>query len=141
MKLTGRIVVMTALMAGCDILGPKPVCGCSPLGGGTAVIAGRVLTASDAPAPGASVTWELLTNAPCQNSPTPSLMKAVVTANNDGRFRHTTSWSGGNKCFRVFARAQGATSGSPSSDTQVVNINFALEGPVPDSVELLLRLK
>ena len=141
MKTMFRMAALAVALTACDsIIGVRPVCACSPPGGGTAIIAGQVVTAADAPAAGAVVTWEVLNNAPCQNTASPSAMKAVVTASADGRFRHPTAWSGGNKCFRVFARAQGAAPGSASSDTHVVNIDFGLQGAVPDSVELLIRL-
>ena len=140
MKLMGRLVVMTALVAGCDIVGPKPVCGCTPLVGGSAVIAGRVVTAADAAAPGATVTLQLLNDAPCQNVTPNFLQVKAVAAGSDGRFKLTEAWSGGSKCFRLFARPAGAASGA-TSDTQIVNITYGAGGAVPDSVELLLRLK
>lgn len=131
--------MMAALVAGCDIIGPKPVCGCTPIGG-WAAITGRVVTASDAAAPGAVVTLQLLADAPCANVTPASLQVRMATAGADGRFRLIEAWSGGSKCFRLFARPAGAATGA-TSDTQVVNIQYGVGGAVPDSVELLLRLK
>ena len=139
MKWKTRLVVMTALVAGCDIVGPKPVCGCPPTGG-WASINGRVVTASDALAPGATVTLQLLNDAPCENVTPSSLQVKLTTAAGDGRFRLIEAWAGGSKCFRLFARPAGAAAGA-TSDTQIVNIVYGAVGAVPDSVELLLRLK
>jgi hypothetical protein len=57
-----------------------------------------------------------------------------------GRFRLTVAWSGGDKCFRVWASPPSGTSFAPS-DTQVINIDFRGFSAVPDSVELTLRLR
>ncbi len=134
-----RLGVLGLLVMACDILGPTPVCACSPIGG-WAAITGRVVTASDAAAPGAVVTLQLLADAPCENVTPSSLQVRMATAGDDGRFRLIEAWSGGNKCFRLFARPAGAATGA-TSDTQVVNIQYGVTGAVPDSVELLLRLK
>lgn len=139
MKLTKRIEVMTAIVAGCDIVGPKPVCGCSP-SASAAAITGRVMTASDAAAPGATVTLQMLNSAQCENGTPSSLQVKTTTAAEDGRFRLVEARDRGSLCFRLFARPAGASAGA-TSDTQIVNIVYGAEGAVPDRVELLLRLK
>ena len=139
MKMFFRLTVLVLFIAACDIIGPKPVCGCTPHAG-LAVITGTVRSADDALAPGALVTMQVLEDAPCQNVSPQATITAVATAGSDGRFRHSTAWVGGSKCFRLFARPPGAASGV-TSDTQVVNIDFQMSGAVPDSVELTLKLK
>ena len=138
MKWKTRLVVMTALVAGCDIIGPRPVCGCSPTES-WASINGRVVTASDAVAPGATVTLQPL-NAQCESATPPSLQVKTTTSTEDGRFRFIEARGMGTICFRLFARPAGAAAGA-TSDTQIVSIVYGAGGAVPDSVELLLRLK
>lgn len=140
MKTLMRLLPLVLIVAACDILTPKPVCGCTPLGGGSAVVTGIVRNSSDALAPGALVTMQVLQDAPCQNVTPSATITTIVTAGADGRFRQPTAWGGGNKCFRLFARPAGSPAGV-TSDTHIVNIEFRYEGAVPDSVELLLRLK
>jgi hypothetical protein len=114
----------------------EPVCACSPPEDPRAVITGLVTTGAQEPVPGARVKVQLM-DEPC--TPLPVLLVDTVQAGANGRFRHTESWSGGRKCFRVWAEPP---QGSPlaASDSQFVRIGF-LQAPRPDSVEVALRLR
>jgi hypothetical protein len=70
----------------------------------------------------------------------PTVVVGAVQTGETGRFRHTTSWSGGRKCFRVWAEPpQG--SALARSDSQFVRVDFLDTGASPDSVELTFQLR
>lgn len=105
-----------------------------------AVIAGAVRTSANAAAPAASVTLEVLPDAPCNAAAPGALNPVIIAASGDGRFRHPVAGGIGQKCFRLFARPAGTATG-PTSDTAIVSIEFGTTAAVPDSVEILLRLR
>jgi hypothetical protein len=125
-----------ALLVACDGL-VQPVCACSPPGGGTAVITGTVVDAAALPVVGAPVRLRVLHGDTC-TLPDSTLTYTVETGA-DGRFRHSTSWAGGRKCFGLHAEPP-AGSAASASEMQAVRIDF-LDTVVPDSVELLLTLR
>lgn len=131
--------MMALGLTACGILGPEPVCGCEPTGG-EAVIAGAVVDLASAPVAGATVVKELLPNAPCSATAPGSSPASVVTGSPGGRFRFTNAWAGGNKCWRLWAMPPAGLPRAPS-ESLIVNINFSGSRAVPDSVELLLRLR
>ena len=125
-----------ALLVACGAL-VDPVCGCSPPGGGTAVIRGLVKSPAEAPVPGATVQVRLMTDLSCVE-PAVTITRSAQT-DAAGEFRHSEGWSGGRKCFRVWATPP---AGSPlsSSASELVRIDF-LDGPDPDTTELVLQLR
>lgn len=104
------------------------------------MIAGAVVDPSNAAAVGATVTEELLPNAPCLSTAAGLMPSYAVTNAPSGRFAFSNVWTGGNKCWRLWATPP-AGSGLSASDTVLVNIDFSGMGAKPDSVELLLRLR
>lgn len=131
------LLAVAAVVVACGTV-TEPVCACSPAGGGTAVIVGVVTDASAAPVAGARVRLRLRQDESCaEAAQAPEGAPSHTGA--DGRFRHTASWSGGRKCFRLWAEPpQG--SGLAASDSQDVRVDFGATVR-PDSVELLLKLR
>jgi hypothetical protein len=132
-KLT--VCILCALAA--DACLTEPSCGCSPPGGGTAVITGRVAAPSATPIAGARVVFQLLHDGTCAE---PGVITGFVVSEASGRYRHTASWSGGSKCFRLWAEPPTATAWA-ASDSQVVHVDYGLTGAVPDSIELNFQLR
>ena len=131
------LIAGTGLLFACSGI-TEPVCACSPPGGGTAVITGTVRSPAMAPVPGAAVTVRLMKDETCEDAA--QTLVHVVQTDAAGRFRHRESWSGGRKCFRVWAEPpQG--SALARSDSQFVRINFLDTGVSPDSVELTFQLR
>lgn len=131
------LFVGTALLVACTAI-TEPGCACSPPGGGTGVITGTVTSPAMAPVAGAAVQVRLMHDETCTD-PQATVVRTVQT-NVSGRFRHTESWSGGRKCFRVWAEApQGST--LARSDSQFVRVDFLDAGVTPDSVELTFQLR
>lgn len=129
-----RLLAALALLLSCE---PITVCACSPPGGGTAVITGTVLDPAENPVQGAAVWMRLMQDVSCEEV-TPTITSSVASGA-AGRFRHTTSWSGGRKCFRFWAEPpQGST--LAASEGQLIRIDF-LDTVTPDSVEITLRLR
>lgn len=131
------LITGTMLLLACSGI-TEPICACSPPGGGTAVITGTVRSPALAPVAGAAVQVRLMNNETC-TEPQGTVVHAVQT-DGAGRFRHTESWSGGRKCFRVWAEPpQG--SALARSDSQFVRVDFLDTGVSPDSVDLALQLR
>lgn len=115
----------------------EPICACSPPGGGEAVIGGIVTDPARAPVAGAAVRIRIMHDDTCAEPDT--TLTRVAHADAEGRFRHVEAWSGGKKCFRVWAEPpQGAA--LSASEGELVRIEFR-NVVVPDSVELHLRLR
>lgn len=132
-----RHLVALATAAGMSCTFVTDTCACT-LPVPTAVLAGAVQTAANAPASGALITVEPVLDAPCSAVAQDPL---IVVAMSDGRFRHVApGYTSGSQCFRLFARPAGAATG-PTSDTANVIILFGGPKAVPDSVEVLLRLR
>jgi hypothetical protein len=127
---------LVLLLLACDGI-TEPLCGCSPPGGGAAVIAGVVTDPELAPVAGAVVRVRVVQNESCEEPD--STITRAAQAGADGRFRHVEDWSGGRKCFRVWAEPP---QGSPLSESasQLVRIDY-LDVVRPDSVELSLQLR
>ena len=104
------------------------------------MIAGAVVAPSNVAVVGATVTKELLPDAPCSSSATGLVPSQAVSNAPLGRFAFSNAWSGGKKCWRLWA-VPPAGSGLSASDTVIVNIDFSGIGAKPDSVEILLRLR
>lgn len=116
----------------------EPVCGCSPLGRGTAVITGTVTDPSVAPVEHARVMFKLLFEGTCAGT---GPITGWVQSTASGRFRHTASWAGGTKAFCLWAEPPVGRTWA-TSDSQVVHVNYnGLSGAVPDSVELAFQLR
>ena len=64
----------------------------------------------------------------------------TITNAPSGWFAFSNVWTGGNKCWRLWATPP-AGSGLSASDTVLVNSGFSGMGAQPDSVELFLRLR
>jgi hypothetical protein len=125
-----------ALLFACTSV-TEPLCACQPPGGGTAVVTGTVFDPTSAPVEGATVTVRLVKDLTCEEvEPT---ITGHVQSTTAGRFRATQSWAGGRKCFRVWAEPP-LGSGLAPSERQYVRIDY-LDRPVPDSVDLVLRLR
>lgn len=127
--------VIVLVACGGTVVGP--VCACSPPGGGTAVITGVVSDASAVPVAGARVHVRVAEDGTCVE-PATSLTWTVET-DGDGGYRHQLGWSGGEKCFRVWAAPP---PGSPLADSESehVRIDFR-NGAEPVTVELDLVLR
>ena len=124
-----------ALLFACSGI-TEPLCACSPPGSGTAVITGIVTDAAMAPVGSATVKLRVVKEN-CEEPDT--TITTAVQSGATGRFRHSMSWSGGRKCFRLWAEPpQG--SALAASDSQFVRIDFQ-DGAVPDSVELVFQLR
>jgi hypothetical protein len=115
----------------------EPLCACSPPGGGTAVITGTVGDPRSAPVEGASIRIRVVHDGTCEE-PSYTVTRAVAS-DAAGRFRHTESWSGGRKCFRVWAEPPQGSALS-ASEPQNVRIDF-LDAVIPDSVDLRITLR
>jgi hypothetical protein len=132
-----RIAAAAVLLFACDTITEPTLCACSPPGGGTAVITGTVLDPATSPVVGATVQLRVMNDESCEEPP--ATLGGGVASGAGGRFRHTASWSGGRKCFRVWAEPpQGST--FSASESQFVRIDYGLT-VTPDSVELALRLR
>jgi len=130
------LIAGTALIVACGGI-TEPLCGCSPPGGGAAVITGTVRSPALAPVAGAVVQVRLMKDETCEDV----AQTLVHTAQTDavGRFRQVQSWTGGRKCFRVWAEPpQG--SALARSDSQFVRVDF-FDVVRPDSVELAFHLR
>ena len=133
-----RIVAAAALLVACQNIVGEELCGCSVPGPGRAVIAGAVTDPAAAPAEGAEVRVRLMADATCAEvQPT-----VVRTATTDaaGRFHHVEAWTGGSKCFQVWAEP---AQGSPlaASERHLVRIDFGPSPAGPDSTALDLQLR
>ena len=115
----------------------EPVCGCSPPGGGEAVITGMVLDAASVPVAGAPVRLKLLQDESCAEVSFDQT--GTVTSGADGGFRHTAAWSGGRKCFRIWADPPPASAAAPS-EPRLLRIDYGM-GAEPDSTHLVLQLR
>ena len=131
-----RIAAAVALLVACDPI-TEPLCACSPPGGGTAVITGSVTDAAANPVVGAIVQVRLMNNATCDEMPV--TVTRTATSGTAGRFRHTESWSGGDKCFRLWAEPPQGSSLS-ASESRLVRIDFGMTVS-PDSVDVALQLR
>ena len=131
-----RTAAALALLVACDTI-TEPLCACSPPGGGTSVITGTVMDPASNPVAGSTVQVRVMQNESCEEMGT--TITRAATSGADGRFRHTESWSGGRKCFRVWAEpSQG--SGLSASESQLVRIDFG-DTVTPDSIDVTLRLR
>jgi hypothetical protein len=131
------LITGTMLLLACSGI-TDPVCACSPPGGGTAVITGTVRSPAMAPVPGARVRVWLLQDNTCEE-PARTVVSTVQT-DAAGGFRHTESWSGGRKCFRVSAEPPQGSALAPS-ESQLVRVDFLDTGVTPDSVAVTLQLR
>lgn len=77
---------------------------------------------------------------PCLSTATGLMPSYTITNAPSGWFAFSNVWTGGNKCWRLWATPP-AGSGLSASDTVLVNIGFSGMEAKPDSVELLLRLR
>ena len=131
-----RIAAAVVLLVACEAI-TEPICACSPPGGGEAVITGIVTDPATNPVVGATVLVRVMENETCQE-PAATITRTATSAA-AGRFRHIESWSGGRKCFRLWAEPpQGST--LSASESQLVQINYGMT-VVPDSVDVTLRLR
>lgn len=91
-----------------------------------------------APVPGAAVQVWMLQDHTCEELP--RTIVSTVQTDAAGGFRHTESWGGGRKCFRVSAEPpQG--SALARSESQLVRVTFTDYSASPDSVDLAFQLR
>jgi hypothetical protein len=114
----------------------EPICACSPVGGGDAIITGYVTNPEMQAVENATVNVRLLMD----NCSVPdTLIVRTSRTGPTGRFRHKESWAGGYKCFRVWAEPPPG-SALVASDGENVRIEYLRE-VFPDSIELHLQLR
>jgi hypothetical protein len=130
------LIAGTGLFIACSGI-TEPVCGCSPFVP-TAKITGTVRSPAMAPVAGAAVQVRLMKNEACED--TAQTLVETVSTDAAGRFQHWASFSGGRRCFRVWAEPpQG--SALVRSDSQFIRVSFTATGATPDSVDLTFQLR
>jgi hypothetical protein len=133
-----HVVAAAFLLVACQSIMGEELCGCSPPEGGSAVIAGTVTSPAAVPEEGAEVRVRLMANTTCAEVE-PTIVRTATT-DAGGRFRHVEAWSGGSKCFQVWAEPP---QGSPlaASERHLVRIEFGPGQVQPDSTALDLQLR
>ena len=136
-----RLLLILAVVAGCGILEPDEVCGCTP-----ALFAksfsGEVLPPADQPITGVRVITESMGDADpsaaivCeQNGAT--LVRNETSAAASGVFSTVASWPGTQACARIWAQAQGTH--ALVSDTLVYQLDSNTASAAVSGVVLQLR--
>lgn len=136
-----RALLITALIAGCGILGPDEVCGCTPSLLATPVT-GEVLDSSDNPVTGVVVATESAPDdadaaTPVCSAPGETTARNLTQTNANGEFSTVVRWTGVPSCARVWAQI-GSGAQLRSSDTTIVPLNLA-SSSLP--LDLVLHLR